>query len=79
MPRFEFGTRVSVTSTIFSRYEGDEGIVSRVIAHRRGKRTLDKYEVEFADGTRRIFWDIQLRLSDTAYETPITHRYAANG
>ena len=60
MPRFELGARVLVRSTIFNGHVGDEGSISKVIPHKSGKRTLDKYEVEFADGEKSLFWDIQL-------------------
>lgn len=60
MPRFKVGNRVLVMPTIFHRHVGDEGTVSRLMPHKSGKRTLDRYEVEFANGENCILWDIQL-------------------
>jgi len=29
--------------------------------NKKGKMTLDKYNVEFSDGTESVFWSIQLK------------------
>jgi hypothetical protein len=60
MTRFKVGNRVLVMPTIFHRHVGDEGTVSRLMPHKSGKRTLDRYEVEFPNGENCILWDIQL-------------------
>jgi hypothetical protein len=60
MPRFKNGSRVQVLPTIFNRHNGFQGDITEVVAHKTGKQTLDKYEVQFANGERSVFWDIQL-------------------
>jgi hypothetical protein len=60
MPRLEIGAEVLVRPTIFSRYVGHYGLISRVIPHKTRKHTLDKYEVTFENGEISTFWDIQL-------------------
>jgi len=76
MPRFETGARVLVRSTIFNRHVGDEGSISKVIPHKSGKRTLDKYEVEFPDGDKSVFWDIQLGRPPKVAPTSVTESTA---
>jgi hypothetical protein len=60
MARFAIGARVIILPTIFSRYTGSPGQVTRVMAHRTGKQSLDKYEIALPGEKKAVFWDIQL-------------------
>jgi len=64
MHRFERGAKVRVRDVIFSKHVGQRGHVIEIKPRRRGPRTLDKYVVQFSDGEKKEFWDIQLERAD---------------
>ena len=61
MVRFEVGQRVRIDNVIFTKYCGQSGVIRAAMLNKKGKMTLDKYNVEFSDGTESVFWSIQLK------------------
>ena len=60
MRRFEIGQLARIRDVICSKYSGNTGIVRAVSLNKRDTMSLDKYVVEFRDGTRSEFLSIQL-------------------
>jgi len=59
--KFTVGQTVQIGDAIFSRYHEQLGTVLEIIPHPRGRDTLDKYRIQFSDGSESIFWSIQLK------------------
>ena len=63
MSRFRVGDRVLVATSITTEHANQHGTVTDVIPGRqspRGATVLDKYTVQFEDGTEFQFYDLQL-------------------
>jgi hypothetical protein len=61
--RFESGDRVVVATSITTEHANRQGTVIEVFPGRQGPRgatALDKYTVQFKDGTQFQFYDLQL-------------------
>jgi hypothetical protein len=61
--RFKLGDRVLVATSLTTEHGNRQGTVIDVIPGRqspRGATALDKYSVQFDDGTEFQFYDLQL-------------------
>ena len=67
MPRFEIGQLVRIRDVIWNKHCGRRGVVRAGTANKQGRTSLDKYVVEFSDGSRSEFWSIQLSPDDVQY------------
>jgi len=67
MPQFEVGQLVRIRDVIWSKNCGKRGVVRAGTANKQGRTSLDKYLVEFSDGTRSEFWSIQLAPDDVQH------------
>ena len=62
--KFEIDQVVRIGDVIASKSCEQVGTICAAMPHRLGKTSLDKYNVEFSNGTRSVFWSIQLSSAE---------------